>query len=123
VVECINKQTESGFPPGTRFFCSVEQGVKMSFRFYTNMISQASRRIAATIFIVGLLLIGFGVIILALPQIFAFLAAAVFFIAGVGCGITAVKIFWVQRKFVNLNRDESQDYRQNVQIHSEEYYD
>jgi membrane protein implicated in regulation of membrane protease activity len=95
----------------------------MSFRFYTNMISQASRRIAATIFIVGLMLIGFGVIILALPEIFAFLAAAVFFIAGIGCGITAVKIFWVQRKFVNLNRDESQDYRQNVQIHSEEYYD
>jgi membrane protein implicated in regulation of membrane protease activity len=95
----------------------------MSFRFYTNMISQASRRIAATIFIVGLLLIGFGVIILALPEIFAFLAAAVFFIAGIGCGITAVKIFWFQRKFVNLNRDESQDYRQNVQIHSEEYYD
>lgn len=95
----------------------------MSFSFYTNMISQASRRIAATIFIVGLLLIGFGVIILALPEIFAFLAAAVFFIAGIGCGITAVKIFWVQRKFVNLNRDESQDYRQNVQIHSEEYYD
>ena len=85
------------------------------------MISQASRRIAATIFIVGLLLIGFGVIILALPEIFAFLAAAVFFIAG--CGVTAVKIFWVQRKFANLNRDESQDYRQNVQIHSEEYYD
>lgn len=95
----------------------------MSFRFYTSMISQASRRIAATIFIVGLLLIGFGVIILALPEIFAFLAAAVFFIAGIGCGITAVKIFWFQRKFVNLNRDESQDYRQNVQIHSEEYYD
>ena len=87
------------------------------------MISQASRRIAATIFIVGLLLIGFGVIILALPEIFAFLAAAVFFIAGIGCGVTAVKIFWVQRKFANLNRDESQDYRQNVQIHSEEYYD
>jgi hypothetical protein len=95
----------------------------MSFRFYTNMISQASRRIAATIFIVGLMLIGFGVIILALPEIFAFLAAAVFFIAGIGCGITAVKIFWVQRRFDKLNSDESQGYRNNVQIHSEEYYD
>lgn len=95
----------------------------MSFRFWTNAISEASRRVAAGIFIVGLLLIGFGVIILALPELFAFLAAAVFFIAGIGCGITAVKIFLAQRKFNKLNSDESQDYRQNVQIHSEEYYD
>ena len=95
----------------------------MSFRFYTNMISQASRSVAAAIFIVGLLLIGFGVIILALPEIFAFLAAAVFFIAGVGCSITAIKIFLAQREFDKLNNDESQGYRQNVQIHSEEYHD
>jgi hypothetical protein len=95
----------------------------MSFRFYTNMISQASRSIAAGTFIVGLLLIGFGIIILALPEIFAFLAAAVFFLAGIGCGITAVKIFLLQRKFDKLNSDESQGYRQNVQIHTEEYHD
>ncbi len=95
----------------------------MSFRFYTNMISQASRSIAAGIFIVGLLLIGFGVIILALPQIFALLAAAVFFIAGIGCGITAVKIFLLQRKFDKPNSNESQSYRQNVQIHTDEDYD
>ncbi len=74
----------------------------MSFRFYTNMISQASRSIAATIFIVGLVLIGFGVIIAALPEIFAYLAAAVFFIAGIGCGITALKIFLAQRRLDKL---------------------
>jgi hypothetical protein len=95
----------------------------MSFRFYTNMISQASRSIAAGIFIVGLLLIGFGVVILALPEIFALLAAAVFFIAGIGCGITAVKIYLAQREFDKINRDESQSYRQNVQIRTDEYYD
>ena len=95
----------------------------MSFRLYRNMISQTSRSIASGIFVIGLLLIGFGIVIAALPEVFAYLAAAMFFLAGIGCGITAVKIFWVQRKFVNLNRDESQDYRQNVQIHSEEYYD
>lgn len=95
----------------------------MSFRFYTNMISQASRSIAAGIFIVGLLLIGFGVIILALPEIFAFLAAAVFFIGGIGCAITAIKIFLALRKLDKLNSDDSQGYRKNVQIHTEEYYD
>jgi hypothetical protein len=95
----------------------------MSFRFYTNVISQASRTVAAGTFVVGLLLIGFGVIIAALPEIFAYLAAAMFFIAGIGCGITAVKIFWAQRKFDKTNSDDSQSYRENVKIHIEEHYD
>jgi len=95
----------------------------MSFRFYTNAISQASRTVAAGIFIVGLLLIGFGVIIIALPEIFAFLAAAVFFIAGIGCGTTAIKIFLVQRRLDKFSSDDSQSYRKNVRIHSDEYYD
>ena len=95
----------------------------MSFRFWINAISQASRGIAAGIFVVGLLLIGFGVIILALPEIFALLAAAVFFIAGIGCGITAVKIFLAQRKLNKISSDDTETYRENVQIHTEEYYD
>jgi len=95
----------------------------MSFRFWINAISQASRGVASGIFIVGLLLIGFGVIILALPEIFAFLAAAVFFISGIGCGITAVKIFLAQRELNKISSDDSEKYRENVQIHSEEYYD
>jgi len=95
----------------------------MSFRFYTNVISQASRTVAAGMFIVGLLLIGFGVIIAALPEIFAYLAAAMFFIAGIGCGITAVKIFWALRKLDKINSDNSQSYRENVQIHIEDHYD
>ena len=95
----------------------------MSFRFYTNAISQASRSIAAGIFIVGLLLIGFGVIIIALPELFAMVAAVIFFIAGVGCGVTAIKIFLAQRQLNKINSDGSDDYRENVQIHIEEHYD
>ena len=95
----------------------------MSFRFYTNAISQASRSIAAGIFVVGLLLIGFGVIIIALPELFAMVAAVIFFIAGVGCGVTAIKIFLAQRQLNKINSDDSQGYRENVQIHIEEHYD
>jgi len=84
-------------------------------------MSQASRGVAAGIFIVGLLLIGFGVIILALPEIFAFLAAAVFFIAGIGCGITAIKIFLAQRRLDKLTDNQSYGYRENVEIYNEEY--
>ncbi len=95
----------------------------MSFRFYTNVISQASRTIAAGIFIVGLVLIGFGFMIYLLPRFFATLAAVVFFVTGAGCGITAVKIFLAQKKLDRLNSDDSRRYRKNVQIRTEEHYD
>jgi len=95
----------------------------MSFRFYTSAISQASKRVASGIFIVGLLLIGFGILILALPELFAMLAALIFFIAGIGCAGTALKIYIAQRKIDKLHCDDSHGYRRNVQIHTEEYHD
>ncbi len=93
----------------------------MSFRFYTNVISQMSRNFAAGLFIVGLLLIGFGFLVYILRDLFAILASIVFFVAGIGCGITAVKIFWAQRKLDRI--DSSETYRENVQIHAEEHHD
>ena len=91
----------------------------MPFHFYSNMLSRASRSLASGILIVGLLLIGFGLLIMALPELFAFLAAAVFFVAGIGCAVTAIKIFWMQR---HLDRFASQDdanaHRINVRIHT-----
>jgi len=90
----------------------------MVFRSYTNIFSRASRPIATGIFILGLLLIGFGVLIIALPELFALLAAMVFFAAGAGCAITAVKIFIAQRRLNKFWRKQPQDYRKNVQIHS-----
>ena len=89
----------------------------MSFRFYTNTISQASRNFAAGLFITGLLLIGFGFLVYILRDLFAILASIVFFVAGVGCGITAVKIFWEQKKLDKINSDDSQGYREKVQNH------
>jgi hypothetical protein len=83
----------------------------MSFRFYADVISRASRAVAAGIFITGLVLIGFGFLIYVLPRFFATLAAVVFFIAGAGCGITAVKIFLVQRNLDKFNSEDSQSYR------------
>ena len=95
----------------------------MNFRFYTNAISQASKNFATGIFITGLLLIGFGVVIITLPELFAILAAGVFFIAGLGCAATAVKIFWAQRKIDKFCSNDSDAYRKNVQIHIEDDYD
>jgi hypothetical protein len=94
----------------------------MSFRFYTNAISQASRNFASGLFIVGLLLIGFGFLVFVLRDLFALLAAAVFVIAGVGCGITALKIFLAQRR-MDRQIDSAEPYRENVRIHIEEHRD
>jgi uncharacterized membrane protein len=95
----------------------------MSFRFYTNLVSQASRNFAAGAFIVGMLLIGFGFLIWVLRELFAMLFAVLFCIVGVGCLITGVKIFLAQRKFDKLASDDSAGYRENVHIHVEEHHD
>ena len=94
----------------------------MSFRFYSNAISQASRNFAAGLFIVGLMLIGFGFLVYILRDLFAVLASIVFFVAGVGCGITAVKILLVQRR-IDRKIDSEEPYRENVQIHIEEHHE
>ena len=95
----------------------------MSFRFYTNIISQVSRRLAAGIFLLGLGLIGFGFLIYLLRDLFAMLFAILFCIAGIGCGGIAIKILWSSWKMGGAGRDNSQGYRKNVRIHTEEHYE
>jgi membrane protein implicated in regulation of membrane protease activity len=95
----------------------------MAFRYYTNLLSQASRTVAASIMVVGMLLIGFAMLIMALPALFAFLAAAVFFLAGCTCAIVAVKMFWAQRQFDKHLSDDEDAYRENVVIHHRDDHD
>lgn len=96
----------------------------MALRFYTNMLSHASRTVASSVLVVGLLLIGFGMLIAALPELFAYLAAAVFFVAGIGCAIFAVKIFWMQRRLNRFAAQNEQDvHRRNVRIHISDRYE
>ena len=95
----------------------------MVFRYYTNAVSQASRTIASGILIVGFLLIGFGVLIAALPKIFAYLAAGMFFVAGAGCAITAARIFWSQSRLDKSTPTNPPAYRKNVRVRVEEYHD
>jgi hypothetical protein len=91
----------------------------MSFRFYTNLVSQASRNIATGCLTIGLLLIGFGVLIIAFAEVFVFLAALVFFIVGAGFAVTALKIYLAQRRFDKQNRG-ADVYRENVRIRGDE---
>jgi len=65
----------------------------MFFRFYTKQLSEATRGLAAVVFIVGMLLIGFAMLIFALPKLFAWLAAGVFFAIGLTTIGYAVRLF------------------------------
>lgn len=96
----------------------------MIFRFYNNALSRASRNFAAVIFIIGMLLIGFGFLVWVLRELFAMLFSILFCIVGIGCIGTAIKMFWMQRKMEKLEQDKVPDnYRENVRIHSEKNYD
>ena len=94
----------------------------MPFRFYSNIISQTSRRLAGGILAAGLALISFGLLIYLLPRFFATLAAMVFFIVGIGTCITALKIFAAQRHIDKEINDKPAEYRENVRIRTENNY-
>ena len=93
----------------------------MSFRFYSNAVSQASSNLAAGVFIVGMLLIGFGFLIWLLKDLFAILFAGLFCVIGIGCMATAVKIFWAFRRAGKTTPNN--DGRENVQIHNNQNQD
>ena len=86
----------------------------MIFRYYSNTVSQASRAMAKGIFVVGLLLIGFGALIVAMPEIFALLVAGIFVFFGIGCLMTAIKIYWAQRPSHTGRSDDP--FRENVRV-------
>lgn len=95
----------------------------MVFRYYSNAVSQASRSLAYGILVIGLMLMGFGAIIAAMPEVFAYLAAAVFFVVGLGCAITALKIYLAQRRLSRPESPPAQVYRDNVRIHAQNPFD
>jgi hypothetical protein len=95
----------------------------MFFRYCTNVVSQATKAVARGILLVGLVLIGLGVLILALPELFAALVAALLVVVGLGFVITAGKMFLQNWKIQKQSPSDSNAYRENVQIHIEEHYD
>lgn len=93
----------------------------MVFRYYSNVVSQASRAMASGILVAGMLLVGFGVLIAALPEVFAYLVAALFIVVGVGCGATAVKILWSQHRIDKAQGQEP--FRRNVHVRHTQMFD
>ncbi|MHC4216658.1 MAG: hypothetical protein ACYSWP_25205 [Planctomycetota bacterium] len=83
--------------------------------FFFSNFRDASKTVAKGSFFTGLFLIGFGMLIFILKDIFAFLAAAVFFIGGFSAIGYAIRLFWSSRK---THDDEA--VRKNVTIHRDE---
>jgi hypothetical protein len=101
----------------------VEGDFQMPFRFYSTILSQASRRLAGGMLVIGLALISFGLLIYLLPLFFATLAALVFFVTGMGVCITAIKIFAAQQNIDKEINNKPAEYRENVRIHVENHYE
>lgn len=95
----------------------------MVFSFHSNQwFSEATRGVMTSVFVIGLMLIGFGVLILTIPEFFIIIAAGLFFIAGMAVLGFAAKLFFVMRRFGK--EVSGQDaYRKNVKIHIEEHHD
>jgi hypothetical protein len=66
----------------------------------------------------GLLLIGFGMLVFILRDVFAFLAAAVFFIAGFSAIGYAIRTWILLFKMNHSGRDG----RENVRIHGDDRF-
>jgi hypothetical protein len=91
----------------------------MFFNFYPNSFNQISKGYAKGLFVIGLLLIGFGTLVWILKEVLAVIAAAIFIIVGCICCFSAVRIFISTLK---TNKD-SDGRSNNVKIRIEQDLD
>jgi predicted transporter len=91
----------------------------MFFNFCSSSFNQISKGYAKGLFVVGLLLIGFGTLVWILKEVLAVIAAAIFIIVGCACCLNAVRISISTFK-TNRGNDGRSD---NVKIHIEQNLD
>jgi hypothetical protein len=84
--------------------------------FDGNPFRQATQGLAKGSLITGLFLIGFGMLVFVLRDLFAFIAAAIFFMAGFSAIAYAIRLFILQWK---MRKDKSV-YREGVEVHFED---
>jgi len=104
----------------------------MVFRLYTKQISQATRGLAAVVFVAGMLLIGAAMLIFAIPELFGYLMAGIFCLVGLSVLGFAVRLFIAASKMDKNTPNTSGPtdelggtnepvvYRKNVQVHVRE---
>ena len=94
------------------------------FRFlFSEHASQATKNLAKGSLVLGLLLIGFGMLVFILRDIFALLAAAIFFIGGFSSIGYAIKLFMAAHRMRKGGSRPDGAYRENVNIRVDEFGD
>jgi hypothetical protein len=88
----------------------------MLFNFYSSSFNQLSKSYAKGLFVVGLLLVGFGTLVWILKEVLAVIAAVIFIAVGAGCCFNAVRIFFGTMKSEKKDNDGKSD---NVKIRIE----
>jgi len=91
----------------------------MFFNFYSNSFNQLSKGYAKVLFILGLLLIGFGTLVWILKEVLAVIAAVIFIVVGCICCFNAIRIFI---STVKANKKDDNG-RSNVKIRIEQDLD
>ena len=88
------------------------------FRMFVNgnPFRQATQGLAKGALVTGLFLIGFGMLVFILRDLFAFIAAAIFFMAGFSAIAYALRLFILQWKM----RKDKAVYREGVEVHFED---
>jgi hypothetical protein len=91
----------------------------MVFRLYSQL-SQATRSLALWVFTAGLMLIGFGLLTILLRDLFIFIVAGLFFIAGVLVMSWGVRLFFAAMKLGRTPRGGIDPYRENVTVRTDD---
>ncbi|MCD6395597.1 MAG: hypothetical protein J7M40_19105 [Planctomycetes bacterium] len=92
----------------------------MVFRFYSDQLSQATKGVAAWIFMAGLFLVGFGLLVILLQDVFVFIAAGMFFLFGFCVMFYAVRLYLAARRMgKNVPDEQTEAYRENVKVRIE----
>jgi hypothetical protein len=91
----------------------------MLFNFYSNSFSGISKGFAKGLFITGLLIFGFGLLVWIFRQVLAVIAAAIFMAVGVGLCLKAIRIYYIAWKSGRYDGgdDDNSGRSPNVRIH------
>lgn len=88
----------------------------MFFNFYSGSLNQISKSYAKGLFVLGLVLIGFGILVWIFKEVLALIAAAIFMFVGAVCCFNAIKIFI---KAMKSYKDDNGGRSDNIKIHTE----
>jgi phage-related minor tail protein len=75
---------------------------------------------AKSLFVLGLLLAGLGVLVFIFREILAAVAAGILVLAGLGMSLTALRMLWHIWQTQKNRGNSGQDYRENVRIRGQQ---